>query len=530
MEGDGKGPGLDDSGLRLAELIGALSLATDLGMRQRLEHGMRTALIAVRLGETMGMDEAVVETVYYVSLLRYCGCTAEAAQVAEFFGDEGAARREMIPAMSGSRAQMLRAGVRSIHPTEPVVRRAGVLSRRVLTMMKRFGEWAAGTCEVAQMLAERLHLGRDVRVGLGHIYERWDGKGLPGKARGEDVPLAVRLMQIAQEADFQHDGGGVERAVEVISRRAGHAFDPALAAAFCDRPARILAGLTIPSIWDEVLAVEPGSRPRLDATRVDEGLRAIADFTDMKTPYTLGHSSGVADLARRAAERARLSERECIAVFRAGLVHDLGRVVISAAVWDTRGPLSRDEQEKVRLHPYYTERVLSRPEALNAVGKIASLHHERLDGSGYHRGVRGAGLSPAARILAAADVYRAMSEPRPHRRAHAPEAAADMLREEARAGRLDSEAVSAVLEAAGHSAGELSTPPVAGLSVRETEVLGLLAGGLSTKQIARRLGISPKTADNHIQHIYGKIGVSTRAGATLFALQHGVVTPPLGVH
>ena len=116
-------------------------------------------------------------------------------------------------------------------------------------------------------------------------------------------------------------------------------------------------------------------------------------------------------------------------------MHDLGRSGVPNTIWDKPGPLTDVERERVRLHPYYTERVLARPESLAALGAIAVCHHERLDASGYHRSLPGSALSPAARILAAADVYHALTEARPHREAFAPEAAAAELRGEVRAGR-----------------------------------------------------------------------------------------------
>jgi HD-GYP domain-containing protein (c-di-GMP phosphodiesterase class II) len=203
------------------------------------------------------------------------------------------------------------------------------------------------------------------------------------------------------------------------------------------------------------------------------------------------------------------------------LVHDLGRVAIGARIWQKPGPLNADEWEQVRLHPYHTERVLSRSPFLAAHAPVAGAHHERLDGSGYHRAAAGAELSLPARLLAAADAYRAMTEPRPHREPIAPERAAVILGEEARGGRLDADAVTAVVESAGQRAPRIERP--AGLTEREAEVVAMLARGLQTKQVARALGISVKTADRHVQNAYRKLGVSTRAAATLFAMEHGLL-------
>jgi HD-GYP domain-containing protein (c-di-GMP phosphodiesterase class II) len=511
------------TGVRRAELIGVLSLATDLAMGQPLEHGLRTALIAVRIGAELALDDRTLEDVYYVSLLQYVGCTAESHLDAEVWGDELAARGEMVPALLGSQAGLFATGLRNIHADAGPLRRAGEVLRRAPRMRETLSDWALGHCEVSAMLAERLSLGLGVKEALAHLYERWDGRGFPGRIGGDDVPLPVRVMQVAHDADL-NSAAGPEGAVEVVRARAGRGLDPTVVTAFQRKAREALALLDAPSIWGELLAAEPGRRPVLERHQVNVGLRAIADFTDMKSPYMSGHSAGVAALAAAAADEAGLPEAERELVERAGLVHDVGRVGVPARIWGKPGPLGRDELERVRLHPYHTERVLVPSPALAAIGRLASLHHERLDGSGYHRGVRGAELPPAARILAVADSYHAMTEPRPHRGPRTPEEAADTLVEEARAGHLDADAVSAVLAAAGHGRLVVRGPRPAGLSEREAEVLGLLARGLVTKQIAHRLGIAPKTADNHIQRIYAKIGVSTRAAAILFALEHGLVS------
>jgi HD-GYP domain-containing protein (c-di-GMP phosphodiesterase class II) len=254
---------------------------------------------------------------------------------------------------------------------------------------------------------------------------------------------------------------------------------------------------------------------------IDRALAAMGGFTDLISPHLSGHSTGVAELAAAAARRCRIDPADLLALRRAALVHDVGRVAIGARTWQKPGPLTADDREQVRLHPYHTERVLSPSPFLAALTPIAGSHHERLDGSGYHRGSAGADLALPARLLAAADAYHAMTEPRPHRAPLAPQHAARELAQEARAGRLDPDSVTAVIEAAGQPAPRLERP--AGLTEREVEVIGMLARGLQTKQVARALGISVKTADRHIQNAYGKIGVSTRAAATLFAMEHGLL-------
>jgi HD-GYP domain-containing protein (c-di-GMP phosphodiesterase class II) len=246
----------------------------------------------------------------------------------------------------------------------------------------------------------------------------------------------------------------------------------------------------------------------------------MGDFADLVSPYLVGHSSGVAELAQQAGKQCGLGAADLVTLRRGAWVHDIGRVAVSARIWQKPGPLTPDEWEHVRLHAYHSERVLAHATHLATLAPVASAHHERLDASGYHRQAVAAALSPQARLLAAADVYHAMTEPRPHRDQSTPAQAADTLGTEARNGRLDTDAVAAVLEAAGQQVPRLGRP--AGLTEREAEVIGLLARGLQTKQVARVLGISAKTADRHVQNAYGKIGVSTRASAALFAMQHGL--------
>jgi HD-GYP domain-containing protein (c-di-GMP phosphodiesterase class II) len=243
----------------------------------------------------------------------------------------------------------------------------------------------------------------------------------------------------------------------------------------------------------------------------------------MKSGYTMGHSRGVSHLAGEAGRLCGLDEATLRTLRRAGLVHDLGRVTVSAGVWDKPGALTDAEWEKVRLHPYYTERILARAEALAEAVAVAGMHHERLDGSGYHRSAGAEALSAASRILAAADVYQTKTEPRPHREQLTPEAAARLLEAEAEAGRLDRAAVRAVLRAAGQAPARHRGSWPAGLTDREVEVLALVSRGLTMKEIAARLVIAPKTVDAHIQHIYAKLEVRTRSGARLFAMEHGLV-------
>jgi HD-GYP domain-containing protein (c-di-GMP phosphodiesterase class II) len=305
---------------------------------------------------------------------------------------------------------------------------------------------------------------------------------------------------------------GPDAALAAVRGRA--AYDPGIVA-LLDRDV-----LAVDGAWESVLAAAPEAE-----TDVDEACAVAGDFADLKSPWTLGHSGAVAELAEAAAWRLGLPEDEVAAVRRGALLGDLGRVAVSSAIWDRPGPLSEADRERVRLHPYYTERALARSPALAALGRIGGAHHERLDGSGYHRGAAVADLPVTARLIAVADVFAAMTEPRPHRPAHPPDAASAELTAEARAGRLDAACVEAVLGAAGQTREPVARPLPAGLTEREAQVLGLIARGLTNRQVAERLGSAPKTVGNQVQAVYAKIGVSTRAAAALFAAENGLLPP-----
>jgi HD-GYP domain-containing protein (c-di-GMP phosphodiesterase class II) len=375
-------------------------------------------------------------------------------------------------------------------------------------------------CEVAEMLSDRLSMPSSVRSLFRWFTARWDGKGTPGGVGGEQLPLALRIIHVSRDATLQHLIGGRDHAVRVVRERAGKAFDPEVVAALLADSGEALTFGATGSLWDQVLQAEP-TRLVLTGDDVDRTLAAIGDFADLMSPYFRGHSSGVAELAGDAAARLGMVPDQVVAVRRAGMVHDLGRVAISVSVWDKHGDFTADDWERIRLHAYHTERVLAPSAALAELASIAGTHHERLDGSGYHRGLSGAMVAMPARVLAAADAYFTMTEPRPHRPARPPAAARDLIADAGNAGRMDPDAVGAVLEAAGQAVPSMARP--SGLTEREAQVIAMVARGLQTKQIGHRLNISAKTADHHLQNAYAKIGISTRAAAAMFAMQHGLI-------
>ena len=510
----------DGDQVRTAELLAALSLVTDLARRFPLEHGLHSTLVAMRLCDRLGVDEATARSTYYGCLLFYIGCTADAEVAAEFF-DEGALGRYLDPVLFGSRTQAVAGLVHALAGTGALSVQAARVARRLPQAAAAHRQHLRAICEVGPRLGARMGAGRDVATLFTAVTERWDGRGEPGRLRGTQLPLPLRIMHVARDATFQRWFGGQEHAVHVLAQRAGRAFDPAVVAVLTGEAPSVLAGTDEGPAWDAVMAAEPRPHQVLAGDEVDRALAAVGDFADLVSPFLVGHSAGVARLAAEAGRHCGLADGVVRDLRRAGAVHDVGRVAISAGVWQKPRPLSPDEWEQVRLHAYHGERALSRSPFLSTLQTVAFTHHERLDGSGYHRGSTAAALPPPARLLAAADVYQALTEPRPHREALSPARAGEVLRAEAAAERLDASSVTAVLAAAGQPAPRQARP--SGLTDRETEVLVLVARGLQTKQVARVLGISPKTADHHLEHAYAKIGVSTRAAAAVFAMEHGLL-------
>jgi HD-GYP domain-containing protein (c-di-GMP phosphodiesterase class II) len=413
-----------------------------------------------------------------------------------------------------------------------MLRRAGAgtsplnRARQAMRIMATGGravvEQMANHCSAAGEFADRLGLAAGVRAGIEQAYARWDGQGVPANLSGEALALSARISHIAEACEVFQRTAGVERAVEMVRSRSGTHFDPEIAAAVEPDPEALFAGLDLDTV-DEILDAEPIERPRLTDEELDQALEAIADFCDLRCAYFAGHGRGTAELVAAAAALLQLPPADATLARRAALIHDVGRFGVSGAVWDKPGSLSSSDRERMRMHVYYVERIFNRPDPLRRIGLLAATHHERMDGSGYHRGIGGTMLSTPARLLAAADVYHAMTQARPHRAAMTDADAGHELRRSAEQGRLDPAATDAVLAAAGQGGSRSRAGGPAGLTARESDVLGLLAQGLPNKGIARQLGISPKTVGNHVERIYTKLGVSNRAGAAMRAMQHGLV-------
>lgn len=507
--------------VRTAELIASLCLASDLGMGFPFEHGLQSTLTTMRLCEALDVDDDTAIRTYYACLLMYSGCNVDGEEKAGIF--RGGLTRHNQHRQHGSMGENM-AGMAGALPSPDspwpsrLVQTAAGFPKALRFLPSHF----AALCEVAGMLSERFGLPESISGMFPFLTERWDGASFLKRASGDAIPLPMRIIHVGSDVTYQRLIGDDRYVAQVIEARAGGFFDPEVVEVFLRNSTEVL-GPPAPAatIWKQVLEAEPRPTRWLEGEEIDHALGAMGIFAELGSPYLTGHSADVADVAGKAAELRGFSPADIDLVRRAGYVHDIGRSGVSPTVWGRHGPLTADEREQVRLHPYHTERVLAPSDFLSGLVPIATAHHERLDGSGYHRGSDASSLSQRARLLAAADAYCSKTEPRPYRDAMSSERALAALTEKAKAGFYDPEMVMAVAKAAGQPTPEIERP--AGLTEREVEVVGLLARGLRTKQIARELDIATKTADRHVQNSYRKMGVSSRAAATLFAAENGLV-------
>jgi HD-GYP domain-containing protein (c-di-GMP phosphodiesterase class II) len=513
--------------LRLADLLAGLSVACDLGFGLPPEEAMRSCLVATALARKMELGEEVVGDTFYTALLLHVGCTGFAHETSARFGDELA----LLSAVARTDVADPRDIVRKVVPVaardkSPIARAR--MAGYTIVRGQAFGKaFDTGSCEVASATARRIGLSEGAQRALYDTGEWWKGGSAPRGIGGEEIALPARIARVAADAVALDDVGDQDLVVEGVRRRAGVTLDPSVAEALAANAGEVMPEASVGDPRERVLEVEPEPVAERSATELMEVAAAFGDIADLKTPFTHGHSAEVARLAVQAAQSLRLDTQTVRRLEVAALLHDVGRAAVSNVIWEKAGPLTRAEWEQVRMHPYHSERILATSRSLEPMATLAGAHHERLDGSGYHRGCRARELPPAARVLAAADSFQAMTQERPHRPALRPEQAAEELAREARAGCLDAEAVGAVLDASGQGRrrrrrGDLRP---AGLSEREVEVVRLVAEGCSNPEVARRLVISRRTAEHHVQHIYAKLGVSSRPAIALFAMEHELILP-----
>lgn len=510
---------MEASPVRLAQVLDSLALAIELGLGVPAQTIHRTAVIATRLGHGAGLDEEDVAAAYYLAMLCYVGCTTTSHGTSKAVDELG-----LGPLLVATDEEFGPELERAFATTLPAAEaRAAAHSMAQWFASPDMGRHHRNHCEAAELIAKRLELGPRVVQGLSHVYERWDGMSTQRLAAAEAISLPMRVVQVAwivgQESITRDKAAIASR----LRLRAGRSLDPTLAALAADNLFDLLSDLDGGDLVPLLLEAEPGEPILLSGPQIDRALTCIADFGDLKSPHMIGHSRRVADVAQRAARAASMAPDDIEMVTRAALVHDVGRVGLQSSLLAKEGPLSRAEHERIRLHSYFTERIFAGNPVLATAGALGATHHERLDGSGYHRGVRASGLSAAARLLAAANSWCSLTETRPHRHALTESEACDALRAQAAEGLLDRNAVEAVTTSVGQRGSWTRRAPTITLTERETQVLRLVAREWTNPAIAGSLAISAKTVERHVSHIYQKIGVSSRAGAAIYALENGLV-------
>ena len=386
--------GGDSGQARLAELVAALSLGIDLGFGQPMEHVLRQCLIAGRLAERIGLDDAARADVYYTALLINVGCHTDAHEQAKWFGDDIALRSGKYGHELGS-ARSTAAVMRLLGSGRPPLHRFRIGLEFAVSGHRDLDGMVAHHAAMARSLAAELELPEGVLEALDAAYEQWDGRGWPGELKGDEIPIAARLAQIAEFVEVAHRVGGVEGARELARRRGGKQFDPALARIMRADADLLLAGLDAIAhlgCRDQRRAGVYGSSSRVSASMRHSWQSRPSSTSNRRTHWVTHGPSPTSP--RRPGLSSALSGDDVIRLYRAGLVHDFGRLGVSNAIWDKRGPLGTGEWERVRTHPYLTERMLKQSDALAPYGAIAAQHRERLNGTGYPRGLVGAAISP----------------------------------------------------------------------------------------------------------------------------------------
>jgi len=507
----------------LLDVLGLFARAGEVGRGQPDGHVDEVCWIGIHIAKELGLREAELCDVFFSTLLVHGGCTAGMPEFAAFIAsDELSAQRDLCLCDADNMAEVFTCMKRNVAPEAPLPKRVMAMLRMMLSGDRMMENVSAGCADVGSRVAARLGLSDGAVDALGCVCETWNGRG-PRKQSGTQIPLVSRIAQAALVAAVFHREGGPSQALNAVARRAGRSLDPEVARAF-------RASSADPAFFEMLGSSELGQALRHFASTklslarevsVDVATLCLADLVDLKSKRTAAHSRSTAELAERLALELGADESEAALCHRAGLVHDLGLLGVPAFLLDQPAPKAA-ERARIELHPHLTEQLLGAVPALTEVTAIAAAHHERLDGSGYPRGVTASALPRAARILAVADEYDEL--------VRGTEGRAPATRDEAmkallaQAGtRLDAAVVRALGKVLNSSPREESIERPAGLTEREVEVLRLVAVGLTLKEIGRELALSQHTVRHHLEHVYEKIGTSNRAGATLFAVENGIV-------
>ncbi|MDR7136041.1 HD-GYP domain-containing protein (c-di-GMP phosphodiesterase class II) [Lysobacter niastensis] len=487
---------MDISSVPLLDVIRSLSFVGDLAMGQPTDHSPRAAWIAGQLARAVGADDATCRQATAVALLRWSGCTANAPEFAQLFGDDVSGRKALLAIQSSGSS--FRSGTR---------RRGSA-----------FHSLSSIHCEVSGDIAAQLGLDEATQFALRHLFESYDGSGAPDGLSGDRIPAAVFMASLAGDLEIFNRLYGLDQACKLIGQRADVLYPLSLA-----KPVIANASQWLAALEDDPTLSGPCSLDAAFSGRTTS-LEILAHVIDLKLPWMTGYSLRVAQLARDAAHQLGLDAPRQQQVYRAALIHGMGRAAVPNMIWDTPGKLAESAWERVRLVPYWTGRAARQIGSLSGEAEVASYAYERTDGSGYYREARAEGIPIEGRILAAAAALAALCVARPWRDAFAQDAAGTLLMAEADAGRYDADVVRALLKTPRPDKARLPVAPVTGLlTQRERDVLRWISLGASNKVVAQKLSISPSTVRTHVESVFRKLECSTRAAATLKATQLGLL-------
>ncbi|MGH7657262.1 MAG: HD-GYP domain-containing protein, partial [Gemmatimonadales bacterium] len=408
------------SGVRLSEVISALSLALDITEGQPMGHAVRTCLIGMRIGSAIGLTDEQKSDLFYALLLKDAGCSSNASRLCSLFSADDHGLKRDYKFTDWTRTA----------PAVGYVYRHIVPGASPLTRAFRAVSLGVGERDSArEMTATRCHRGAEIATMLGfspatatairHLDEHWDGRGLPGGVKGHAIPLIGRILCISQTVEVYFNTFDIDGAWAVAAERAGSWFDPELVEVLgaLRRDAGFWNSLRETDLRERVASLEPQDKVLLaDESRLDTVAEAFARVIDAKSPYTCRHSEGVADIAVNLGRSMGFDMAQLRDLRRAALLHDIGKLGVSNLILDKPAKLTDEEFAQVRNHPRYTMEILNRVSAFRGIADVAGSHHERLDGRGYHRGLGAADLSLPARVLATADVCEALLAERPYRK------------------------------------------------------------------------------------------------------------------
>ena len=511
----------------LAELLCALSFATGLGFGGHVEHGLRSASLGLYIADELQLPCEEREAVFYGALLKDVACTACSAGIAAFLPENEQVSLADVILIDPSRLSDMMGWMSKYFRLDAHFPQR---MAKLLSFMVQCGTVARETmrshCEIAELFARHLAFPDYVQQALRFQWERWDGKGMAYRLKGPTIPRASRVLHLVQVIELMHYFGGPPAARTIARDKRATRFDPDAVDAFLAlaQQANFWQSFEEQSAQEALLARRPATTA--DEAPADQSERvceALADFIDLKTQETWHHSRAVAGVAVGIGTALGLNASELSRLRCAALVHDIGKVAVPVDILVKGEQRSSSEWETYRLHPYYTQRILERVNALQDLAQAASAHHEWFNGQGYHRQLCGEQIPLHGRVLAVANVYARLVQQVDQ------EDSADTLRHmRARVGVQFDPLCYEALVASVSMQGKLGTLPcrprkVGNLTEREVEVLCLLAQGCNTPQIAHKLNISKKTVEHHISHIYAKIGVTCRTAAAVYAVQQGIV-------